>query len=601
MMNFIRTFLLLFVSANFVLAQAPVIRYDLGMSQPWTHLYEVQITFDRLPVNDATINLVLPVWRTGRYIIFDFAGSVQEFQSFDGNGNPLGWEKTDKSTWRIRKGKSKGVRVQYKVYANEFELRTKGLNDEYGFLDGITAFMYVEKYRRLPVTLAVAPYSSWHVTTGLDEIPGKPNHFSAPNYDHLADCPLFIGNQKDFEFEVGGKKHVLSILGGKHDRSQDLIDDITKLVQAHLDFWGSLPYDRYVFMLHLSSLGGGGTEHINSTIMNSHPFVLSNANSARGILGLVAHEYFHTWNVKQFRPRGISPYDYSKENYVKELWIAEGMTTYYSPRMRVKAGFISPERYVDGLSERIYNDRMRPGNRIQSLSESSFDVWVRFRRSEANAYNSETDFYDKGASVSMLLDLEIRHRSQGKHSLDDVIRELYRRFPWNGTGYTVDDFQRIAEHFAGSSLKEFFNAFVHGTAPLEWERALIYAGLTVDARLDSGQAYLGIQAADRGDRTRIARVHAGSPAYDAGLNAEDELIAFNGYRVRAQDVTVRLNELKPGDAVTLTVFRDERLREFRVTLSMPPVPSYSVTKSKSATPLQKKIFESWTGSRFDTP
>ncbi len=390
-------------------------------------------------------------------------------------------------------------------------------------------------------------------------------------------------------------------MGDGNYKSQDLIDDITKLVQAHLDFWGSLPYERYVFMLHLSASGGGGTEHINSTIMSTRPFVFSGPNGARNILGLVAHEYFHTWNVKQYRPRGISPYDYTKENYTKELWIAEGMTTYYSPRMRVKAGFIPPDRYIDGIGDRIANDRMRPGNRLQSLSESSFDVWVRFRRSESNSYNTETDFYDKGASVSMLLDLEIRHRSQNKHSLDDVIREVYRRYPWNGSGYTVDDFQKIAEQFAGSSLKNFFADYVHGTIPLDWERSLGYAGLTVVPRLDSGQAYLGIQASDRGDRTRIARVLAGSPAYNAGLNADDELVAFNGYRIRAQELTARLNDLRPGDTVRITVFRDERLREFEVTLTMPPVPSYSVAKSKSATPVQKKIFESWTGAAFDSP
>ncbi|MBM4169987.1 MAG: M61 family metallopeptidase [Ignavibacteria bacterium] len=598
-MNLFRAFLLLILGTTLTFAQSPTIRYNLSMSQPWTHLYEVQITFDRLPAGDATVDLVLPVWRTGRYIIFDFAGSVQEFQSLDAGGNRLGWEKSDKSTWRVRKGKSRTVQVQYTVYANEFDLRTKGLNDEYGFLDGITAFMYIEKYRYIPVTLVVTPYSTWHVTTGLDAVPGKPNHFTASNYDHLADSPLFIGNQKDYEFEVGEKKHVLSILGEGNYKSQDLIDDIAKIVQAHLDFWGSLPYNRYVFMLHLSSLGGGGTEHINSTIMGTRPFVFSNPNQYRGFLGLVAHEYFHTWNVKQIRPRAISPYHYSKENYIKELWIAEGTTSYYGPIMLLKAGFVSADRLIEGLGRQIMGDRTRPGNAIQSATESSFDAWIKFWKPTPHSYNAESDYYDKGSDISLLLDLEIRHRSANKHSLDDVMRELYRRFPWNGTGYTVDDFQKIAERFAGSSLNEFFASFVHGTAPLEWERGLSYVGLDVHAKLDSGQAYLGIHMADRGDRTLLTRVVAGSPAHQAGLNADDELVALNGYRVRSQDVTARLADFKPGGVVTITVFRDDRLREFRVTLSTPPVPSYTVSKSKTATPLQKSIFESWTGSKFN--
>ncbi|HEX9614332.1 MAG TPA: hypothetical protein VGA55_02455, partial [Bacteroidota bacterium] len=293
-------------------AQQPTIRYKLSMPEPWTHYFEVEVSFSELSASDPSFDLSLPAWRTGRYVILDFAGAVNAFSAIDGNRNSLRWEKHDKDTWRIHKGTSRSVEARYKVYANEFGLRTKGLNDEGAFVDGASVFMYSESHRNVPLSLTIVPYKKWHVTTGLDTESGNPHSFTAPGYDHLADCPLFIGNQKDFEFEAEGKTHVLSILGDGDYDPEKIIVDLKKIIRINKDFWGSLPYERYVFMLHVWAGVGGGTEHVNSTIMGTRPFTFSNPNSYRSFLGLVSHEYFHTWNVKQIRPAGISPYDWSR-------------------------------------------------------------------------------------------------------------------------------------------------------------------------------------------------------------------------------------------------------------------------------------------------
>ena len=589
-------FLLLFATAT-ALAQTPTIQYKLGMSQPWTHLFEVEVSYSGLPRSGETFDLLLPVWRSGRYVVFDFAGDVQEFSAQDGKGSPLGWEKTDKMSWRIRKGSSTTVTATYKVYANEVNQRTKEMNDQGAFLDGSAVFMYADKYRGLPLTLTVTPYRDWHVTTGLENAKGTKNTLTSPTYDYLIDCPLFVGNQLDVEFEAGGKPHVLSVLGEGNYDTKIMVKDITKLVEANKELWGSLPYQRYVFMLHVSPRHGGGTEHINSTAMGTRPWGFTNTNSYNGFLGLVSHEYFHTWNVKQIRPKGISPYDWTKENYTKELWVSEGTTSYYTSRMMMRAGLSTPARYVDQLPGQIQGDRQKPGNKLQSATESSFDAWIKYWKQNEQAFNAETDYYDRGSDISLFLDLEIRNRSDNKASLDNVMKAMYERFPWNGTGFTVDDFRKVCDEFAGSSLKQFFDEHVYGTKPLEWEKVLLYAGLEAKSKTEQ-KAWFGAFIGGEPPRIRW-QVAAGSPAYIAGLDLNDEIIALNGYRVSANDFNTRIGEMKAGDVVKLTVMRSDQLREFNVTLVNNPVPGYTVTKVSDPTDLQKAIYESWVMTKWE--
>lgn len=591
MRNLLVILSLLFV-ATMTSAQQPTIYYSLGMSKPYTHLFEVELSVSKLPSSDNNIELIMPAWRSGRYVIFDFSGGVQEFSASDENGKPLTWAKTDKETWRIERGKASTITARYLVYANEFSDRTRGLNDEHAFVDPATTFMFVKKYPKEPVTVAVAPFGNWHVTTGLDQLEGKENVFTAPNYEYFADCPIEIGNQNDFTFNVDGVPHDLMIEGKGNWDEKKMIPDLTKLVEEYKKFWGRLPYKRYVFMLEVHPNSGGGTEHINSTIMQRGPFGFKGADNYRSFLGLVSHEYFHTWNVKQLRPKGITLYDYTKEDYVKELWVAEGTTSYYGELMLLRLGYMTQQDYLSSLAKGVQGDRMRPGNKVQSITESSFDAWVKFWRGRQNAWNAESDYYDKGSHVSLLLDLAIRHLSKNKHSLDDVMRTMFERFPL-GKGYTVDDLQKVSEEMAGGSLQLFFHDYVHGTTPIPWEQLLGYAGLQLDKKDEEPKPWLGIQTYDQDNQTRIYGVVAGSPAYDAGLDVNDEVLALNGFKVRSNDLTSRIADMKEGDRITLTVFRDNVLREFQVTLRNPDVPNYSISEVKNPTDLQKAIYNDW--------
>ncbi len=565
--------------------------YSLAMPIPSSHLLDVEVVFSDLPRGDETLDLQLPVWRPGRYLVLDFASGVQEFSATDGRRS-LQWEKSSKSVWRIETHGAPDVRVRYKVFANEFTQRTRGLNADHAFVDGTSVFMYAEKFRHLPVELAVHPFRNWHVTTGLD---GQGVSYTAPNYDYFVDCPIEVGNQKDFAFAVEGVPHVLSVFGEGNWVADTLIRDISRIVKVHKEFWGQFPYKRYVFLVHCAPNEGGGTEHINSTIMGTRPFVFRNPDSYRGFLGLVSHEFFHTWNVKQLRPRGIHRYDYMTENYTPELWIAEGMTSYYGDLLLCRAGFTPAEKALEGLAQMAQGDRQRPGNAVQSLSESSFDAWVKYWKNTEQSYNLETDYYSKGASVSLGLDLEIRKESNNTSSLDDVLRTLYARFPLSGPGYTVEDFQRSCEDVAHAGLQDFFDSYVSGKKPLPWEEWLHTAGLTVSPKDSANRAWIGLQVADVGEKTRVSRVVASSPAYEAGLDIGDEILALNGTRVRAADLNDRLNDFRAGDQISITAFRNDKLRDFTLAIAASPVPNYRISKEQSPTPLQKAIYSGWLG------
>lgn len=588
------------------LAQQPSIHYTLGMSKPSSHLLEVGLTLDRLPEGDSSLNFILPVWRPGRYLVLDFAGGVQNFSAADPDGKPLRWEKVEKSLWRVETKGSSRISISYTVFANEFNQRTRGLNEDHAFIDGAAVFMYVEKYRRRPLGLTIKPFDNWHVTTGLDgdrpkeASPADSWRFTATDYDHLVDCPIEIGTQKDFSFMVDGIPHVLSISGEGNWDADTLIGDLTRIIKTEQSFWGQYPYNRYVFLVHCAPNSGGGTEHINSTIMGTRPFIFKNPDTYRGFLSLVAHEYFHTWNVKQLRPKGIHPYDYTKENYSPELWIAEGTTSYYENLVLLRAGFISPEKFLEGAASAIQFDRQRPGNKVQPLAEASFDAWVKYWRSTEQSFNLESDYYAKGANVSALLDLAIRHRSRNAHSLDDVMRTMYKRFPLSGTGYTLADFQGVAEEFTGGSLGEFFDRYVFGTTPLPWAEYLAYSGLNLAERDTTFKPWIGIVTADAGDRTRITQVIAGSPAHAAGLDIGDELLALNGYRVRTIDLSERIGQLAEGKEIILTVFRNDRLREYKLKVARASIPAYKIVKISGATEQQRNIYRGWLGAAFDS-
>ena len=576
------------------IASETKVKYSVAMPFPSNHLFEIFISIDNYSyASDGFIDLTLPAWRSGRYVILDPSSGVQEFSAEAGEREKLSWSKTDKDTWRVQYFSGKPFYVKYKVYSNEFSIRTRGLNDECGFIDASAVLMYAEKLRFNPLEVKIIPYKGWHVTTGLDKIDGLENSFYARDYDYLADCPLLIGNQKDYDFFINDKKFIVSFPPDQVYDADKVLNDIRNISKSVCDFWGEAPFEHFTYLLISGPFDYGATEHLNSTVFSISSTTFTNKDKYNNFLSNCAHELFHTWNIKQLRPKSMDPYDFTKENYSAELWIAEGITSYYENIFMLRTGYLTPEKYLEILTGNIQNDYERPGNYIQSLAESGFDAWIKHNRSTPNKFISETDFYKKGANVSMLLDLEIRNSSGNIYSLDDVMRKMFKDFPLGNGGYNNEDFIKVCEEYNGGSLNDFFSKYLYGLDTLDWKKYLNYSGLDLKTTYDPEKPSLGITTRESGDRLYVSGVIPGSPAYESGLDINDEIIALNGYRVRSASLNSRISDMKEGNEVILTVIREDKLREFKAVLKNVEPAKYKIEKVEDPDELQMKIYESW--------
>jgi predicted metalloprotease with PDZ domain len=596
---------------------APDITYIVSMPRPHTHLLEVEVRIKSASPM-AEMELVMPVWTPGSYLIREFERHVQDFVATSVAGQPLTWNKINKNTWRVAALGAREWRASYRVYANELSVRTNELNSDHAFWNNAALLMYPEGFLHAPSTLQVVAPQHWKVATGLPTVSGHKNSFRAENFDVLYDSPVEVSNFKTLSFEVKGVPHRIVIDGEGNYDPERMRADVKKIVETEVALMGGeIPYHDYTFILHLRANTGGGLEHLNSTVLGYPRFgfgpergegVSSAAPAAqpqrtyRGFLSLVAHEFFHLWNVKRIRPDALGPFDYTKENYTKLLWVAEGITDYYARLVLRRAGLISDNEFLRENATAIQDLQKTPGRFVQSAEESSFDAWIKYYRQDENSINSQISYYDKGAILGLLLDLEIRKRSHGAKSLDDVMRYLYAEFYKKGRNYTPLDFQKISELMAGSSLESFFAGYVRGREELDYNAALAAAGLRLDTTGADGpsqpkqKAFLGADLAQEQDRLMIRRVYAGSPAYEQGLNAGDEIVALNNMRATKEFLDARLAEKRPGDSITLTIFRFDNLSTLAVKLGQDAPGSYRIVPVDKPSEEQRRIYQSWLGS-----
>jgi predicted metalloprotease with PDZ domain len=592
---------------------APQIAFAVAMPKPHTHMLEVEV---RLNSNSGPAKseqvLVMPVWTPGSYLIREFARHVQDFAAFDAAGHPLNWEKMNKNSWRVITNGAADWRATYRVYANELSVRTSELNSEHAFLNNATVLMYPEGSLNQASTLRVLAPDPWKVATGLPRAPGMKNTFRAENFDILYDSPVEVGNFKTLAFEVKGVPHRIVIDGDGNYDPERMRADVQKIVETEVQIMGGeIPYKDYTFILHLRSNTGGGLEHLNSTALGYPRFAFqtqrgqgstsagpasASQRTYKGFLSLVAHEFFHLWNVKRIRPDALGPFDYTKENYTKLLWVAEGITDYYAGIALRRAGLISEKEFLDDAASAFQDLQNTPGRLVMSAEESSFDTWIKYYRQDENSINSQISYYDKGAIIGLLLDLEIRKRSAGARSLDDVMRHLYTDFYKKDRNYTPADFQRVAETMAGSSLEEFFAKYVRGREELNYDVALAAAGLRLETG-NSGSAvlkpYLGADLAEESDRLMVKRVYAGSPAYEQGLNTGDQIVAINNMRATKDFLDARLAEKKPGDLITLSIFRADDLSMLPIKLGGKVDATFRIVSLEKPSAAQNRVYQSW--------
>ncbi len=570
---------------------APEISYTISMSKPWTHLLEVEMRmkWSSMPAN---AELKMPVWTPGSYLIREYAKNVQDFSVANGQGSELKWEKINKNTWQVATAGAKEIVAKYKVYSNELTVRTNELNDEHGFWNNAATLMFPKGELKTPSTVKIVPYSNWKIATGLPKVAGTTDTFKAPNYDILYDSPFEVSDFHEITVSIHGKPHRIVMSGeGNYDLSKIAVD-LGKIADEGVKIFGELPPDNYTVIVNLR--GGGGLEHLNSTALQYNRFGFQPQSRYMGFIGLLTHEYFHLWNVKRIRPDALGPFDYENENYTKMLWVAEGGTAYYESVISIRAGFENADRFLNSKANAIGQLQNRPGRFETSLEDASFDAWIKYYRPDENAINNQISYYDKGDIVNWLLDLTIRSSSDGKKSLDDVMRYLYDEYYKKGKNYGPADYQKISEMMAGRSLDDFFSKYVRGTDEIDYNAILKPFGLKLeDKNADSKKASLGAITFDDDGKLTIRGVPAGLPAYEQGLNTGDQILAIDGYRASQAFMQSYLAGKKPGDTVKISVFRNEKLREFDIKLGADTKSEYEFAAVEDPSADQKRLYKQY--------
>jgi predicted metalloprotease with PDZ domain len=600
----------------------PEIIYRLTMPEPHTHLFGVEMRVEGV---DGPVELVMPTWTPGSYMVREFARHVLSLRAEDGAGAPLRWTRADKQTWRVDAPADGTLRVRYRVYAHELSVRSSHLDASHGYVNGASTFLYAAGREREPVRLEIEAPEGWTITTGMGRTE-RPNVFRAADYDELVDCPVEMGTHEIVEWEQEGRTHRYAVWGRGNQQVGRLVEDTRKVVAATRElFGGELPYDEYTFFLHVVPGQYGGLEHRNSTSIVIDRWGFRGMEYERAIV-LAAHEFFHVWNGKRIRPETLGPFDYTRENYTRSLWVVEGFTTYYTDVLLRRAGVMPPQRFLERTGGAIAHLQTLPGRLEQTLEDASFDAWIKYYRQDENTPNVTVSYYHKGAMVAMLLDLRIREVTRNRRSLDDVLRILWERYGLPDVGFPEDAVEDVVAEVCGDRLDAFFETALRSTEELDFDGPLAAAGLELVAppampAMPGGPGQtpasavpaaggpagpggapaapppisLGIRTKEEAGRSLVATVVVGSPAYAAGINAGDELVALDGLRVGARDLQVRVMEREPGDVVQITVFRRDELLTLPVRLERAPPIRPVLRRVQEPTALQTEIFRSWLG------
>ncbi len=573
------------------------LHYTVSMPEPATHLFEV--TLQITDWQNASLDLKMPVWTPGSYLVREYARHIQDFAAEDDQGQPIAWQKQAKNHWQLATQGQSTITVRYRIFANELTVRTNHLDRTHGYFNGAAMFCFIPGYQQQPISVTIVSPTAWQVATPLPPVADSANTFIAPNFDRLVDSPFEIGQHAVYDFVAEGKPHEYVIWGENHNLNVDqLIVDTQKIIATEAAMFGELPYDRYKFILHLPGQGYGGLEHRDSCCLIYSRRGFGEREQYESFIQLVAHEFFHLWNIKRIRPKALEVFDYEAENYTPSLWFSEGTTSYYDFLIPFRAGVYGAKTYLKNLSKEITRYLTTPGRMVQPLSESSFDAWIKLYRPDANTPNSQMSYYLKGAMVTFLMDLKIRLQHQNQKSFDQVLPLMWQQFGQAEIGFTPEQLKQVIESVAEFDLTDFFERYIDGLDELPFEEYLREFGLKLVSNVDEGSQppFIGITLNPNMKKSAIAKlVESRSPAQQAGIDAGDEIIAIEGLRVTADQFPSQLQQYAPGDPIRLTIFHQDVLHETTLTLQAPRASEYFVVPMENPSIAQRQNFMGWLG------
>lgn len=578
------------------------INYTVEITDPHTHYAHVTLKF---PVIAGEKNIVgIPVWTPGSYLVREFAKSIESVKVKDQTEKVIGVNKITKNQWEFVSEVDATISVEYDIYCHEFSARTTYINADQALLNNASLLMFIKGRESQGGFITITfPENIWkNSESSLPKTNETTNSvtFEFDNYDILVDSPIQLGNFDTFDFEVSGVNHKVALVGFNNADQEKLRNDMQKVCSTMLNIVGEFPCEHkpcrpYLFIVQHVESGGGGIEHLNSTVLVMPRLAYDNPSRYQSFLNLVAHEYFHLWNVKRIRPIELGPFNYNEENYTHSLWVAEGITSYYDELALYRAGYIGKEELLNILAKYINRHENRPGKDYTSLSEMSIDAWIKEYRPNENSANSTYSYYSKGFIAGMLLDMKIAKESKGKKNLDDVFKKLYKDFYQAksvggkiGTGYTVAEFESVCSEIASSDLSDFFNLWIRSSERPNYTEAFNEVG--VKAMVEE------VDLADWGLRTKsnkIEYINRNGMARVIGLNVGDEILSLNMLRVN-DDLNSLWSSIGQPDEIEILYSRDGIIN--RATADyFKPLKSFDIilTQQEDISSKAKKAQESW--------
>jgi predicted metalloprotease with PDZ domain len=549
-----------------------MITYRVDVSDLHQHEFQVTLT---LAQPQAQQLLSLPVWIPGSYMVREFSRHISCLQAVQG-GRTVTLVQKDKTSWLASCSGRQALVLSYRVYAFDTSVRTAFLDAQRGFFNGSSLFLKAHGHETAVhrVEIKALP-KGWEVATALTpvkvDVKGR-GVYEAATYDELIDHPVELGQFWRGQFMVRGVPHAMVVAGNWPDFDRErLLADTQRICEAQIEFWHGKkkpPFDRYVFLLNAVDDGYGGLEHRNSTALiaarRDLPQLSKPKESTDGyvtLLGLISHEYFHTWNVKRLRPSEFASYEHNQENYTELLWFFEGFTSYYDDLFLLRAGLIDVPRYLKLLSKTLSTVLATPGRHVQSVAQASFDAWVKYYRQDENSVNATISYYTKGSLIALAMDLLLRSGKQG--TLDDVMRLLWQRS--SGGPVSEADIQQAFDEVAGTNVSAALQTWVHGTQDPPWQSLLERLGLAWKTEAPSLAQRLGLKVSESAlTGIKVTHVLRGGVAQASGISVGDELLALDGWRLRRLDDALRLLNVSPES--TLLVCRDQKV--FGLSLSV---------------------------------
>ena len=564
---------------------AEPVRYRLSIPEPTTRYVEIHVELAHASGKHTT--LAMPAWTPGSYLIRDFGKHVYDLEAHALDGRELAVTRDDKQSWTVANGQ-RGFTVDYRVFADELSVRTSYVDDRFALLNGSGLFVYVVGQTSRAAELELVAPDDWAVHTALDTLPeGEGLQFKAPSYDELIDSPLLLGEAELRRFTVAGKplELVLAAPAGTNADLDRLAADAEQIVRSFARTLNGLPFDHYSFLVVADEVGGGGLEHHDSAAMIVRPWMFADDQGYGRMRRLMAHEFFHLWNVKRIHDEVLGPFDYSQEVYTDLLWFHEGVTETMQARALLRAGLQSPKQYLDRLAAAWTAYRRKPGRNAASIASLSREAWVKAYKPEANHREVTISYYEKGNLIGVCLDLSLRLRGQanGTHgSIEGLFRRLWaQRDPLTGDApITIDEIVAAASAEAGEDMRWFFDRYVYGTEELPLPELIERAGFVVErTKIGDGEDARARAWSGMDGRETVRSIEPNSPAAAAGLMLGDELIAVDGTRVTSvSEANERLADRGVGTTTELNLFRRNRLETRTLTTRENPHQRWMFTK-----------------------